>query len=101
MPPTLPRIIDASDDSALTIDSKAAPLSDRPASGFEYQCNYEFDPIGPWICRRSVGALSDLIWGHGISCLRDFRSTQVFETGRQRHLVGARCTREPQICECC
>jgi len=60
MPPTLPRIIDASDDSALTIGSKAAPLSDRLASGLEYQYNYEFDPIGPWICRRSVGALSDL-----------------------------------------
>ena len=67
MPPTLPRIIDASDDSALTIGSKAAPLSDRLASGLEYQYNYEIDPIGPWICRRSVGALSDPIWVHDIS----------------------------------
>ena len=67
MPPALPRIIVASDDSALTIGSKAVPLSDRLASGLEYQYNYEFDPIGPWICRRSVGALSEPIWVHGIS----------------------------------
>jgi len=67
MPPALPRIIDASDDSALTIGSKALQLSDRLASGLEYQYNYEFDPIGPWIFRRSIGALSEPIWVHGIS----------------------------------
>jgi hypothetical protein len=67
MPPTLLGIIDASDDRALTILSNAVRLSDRLAPALKYQCNYEFDPIRPWISRRFVGALSDPTWVHCIS----------------------------------